>query len=529
MKRNFLKQHILIMGSAIMLGLPSCKKYLDVNQDPNNPSKVEAASRVIGVITTSSGASQWRGTREIAGVMQYGGLQTSTSAGYAAVNWRFNNGYFLWQNAYVNTMPNCVDLIVLGESEGNPHFVGVGKTMLALNYGLLTGQYGSIVVDDYYNGKDQLSLVPKFNDQKTVYERIQTLLDEAIAAFDRTDNKRELNVKKGDILYAGDITKWKRFAWALKARYYNHLSKKSSLYNADQVLDACGKAFNADGMDAEFAYLAGATLIDENPWSSWGGFESLTNPRYFSWTQFFVNMLTSFPVTNTLYQDPRISKIMTPAVSDGAYRGTASGAYIANGQGPLANGNAGDATKTSPNDYGRFSKSGYYTNTTSPFGFITYSEVKLIQAEALLRKGGNATAALNAYEEGVKSNMRKLGVSAVDVNNYWTAQLADGVAAHFTNLTQGLSHIMRQKYISLCLNPETWVDMRRMDYSASIYGPSLKRPANLNTAIFDAVNPNQWIQAMCYESNEQNRNPAAVGDNSEKTRLLTPLWIQKAE
>src|SRR5690606_39343764 len=66
------------------------------------------------------------------------------------------------------------------------------------------------------------------------------------------------------------------------------------------------------------------------------------------------------------------------------------------------------------------------------------------------------------------------------------------------------------------------LDMRRMDYSNAIYGPSLERPINLNDVVFDVNDPNQWIQAMCYETNEQNRNPDAVGDNSERTRLLTP-------
>ena len=526
--KNIIKNSLYIALAATSLGLGSCQKFLDVNEDPNNPSKVEAASRIAGAITTSSGAAQWRASREVAGVTQYGAIQSASSGGYSATNWRFTSGYFAWQNAYVITMPNAVDIIVLGEEEGNPHFVGVGKTLLALNFGLLTAQYGDIVVDDFYNGKDMISLVPKFNTQKEVYERLQTILDEAIAAFERTDNKRSLHVKNGDLLYQGDISKWKKFAWALKARYMNHLSKKSGLYNADEIIKACQNAFNGDGMDAEFPYLSGGLLVDENPWSSWGGFESLTNPRYFAWSQFFVNMLSSFPVTNKLYQDPRISKIMQPAASDGKYRGPAAGAFIANGQGVLPDGSPGDASKTKPDDYGRFSKSGFYTNTTSPFGFITYSEVKLIEAEARLRKG-DKPGALAAYEEGVKANMRKLGVSASDINAYWAAQVADNLTGHFDQLNTGLSHIMRQKYISLCLNPETWVDMRRMDYSSAIYGPSLKRPANLNTTIFDPNNNSQWIQAMLYESNEQNRNPEEVGDNSEKYRLLTPLWFNVVE
>lgn len=523
--RSANKAVIKSIGLVVIVVLlqASCKNYLDVNDDPNNPTKVSAANRIAGAISTSNGAAQWRGAREVAGITQYGLTAiTSTGSNRNAETWRFTASYFLWQNAYVNTMPNCVDLIVLGEDEGNMHFVGVGKTLLALNFGLLTDQYGAIVVDDYYDGRSQLELLPKFQDQETVYQRIQQLLDEALEAFGSSQNTVGLNANSGDLLYAGDIEKWKRFAWALKARYLNHLSKKSGLYDPQAIITACANAFNADGMDAEFAYLANGIMEDENPWSNWGGFAEGTNHRYFTWSQFFVNMLSSFPVSNTQYQDPRIGIIMQPG-EDGVYRGFRPGGGLAGGQGLLADGSPGDVSKTDSASYGRFSKSGFYTSTESPCPFITYAEVKFIEAEARLRSG-DASGALTAYEEGIKADMRKLGVSTNEIASYWQAQLADGITAHFESLATGLSHIMRQKYIALCLNPETWVDMRRMDYSKEIYGPSLMRPINLNDVVFDPNNADQWIQAMCYETNEQNRNPDAVGDNSERTRLLTPLW-----
>jgi len=521
-----LKQMIyftLITGLVI---LSSCEKYLDVNDDPNNPTKVSAANRIAGAITTSNGAAQWRGTREIAGVMQYGLTGLTAGSNRNAETWRFTASYFLWQNAYVNTLPNCVDLTVLGEEENNLQFVGVGKTLMALNFGLLTDQYGAIAVDDYYDGVSQINLTPIFNTQPEVYERIQKLLDEALVAFDG-ENQVGLNASNGDILYEGDVQKWKKFAWALKARYLNHLSKKSSLYDPQAIIQACQNAFDGDGMDAEFAYLDKGLDTDTNPWSNWGGFTSISDPRYLTWSQFFVNMLSSFPVTNKLYEDPRISKIMKPG-KDGIYRGLSPGSGLAGGQGRLADGSAGNTALTDSTYYGRFSHSGFYTSTTSPFPFITYSEVKFIEAEARLRNN-DATGALAAYEEGVKAHMRKLGVATDAINSYWLAQLADGVASHFNDLNKGLSHIMRQKYIALCLNPETWVDMRRMNYSKEIYGPSLTRPSNMNTVVFDQNNENQWIQAMIYETNEQNRNPDAIGDNSEKYRLLTPLWWNTEE
>jgi hypothetical protein len=505
---------LFLIIAIISLSLGSCKKYLDVNRDPSNPSQVPAHARLIGAITTTNGASMWRGAREIAGVVQYGTTRLLDGTNRNAEQWRFTSSYFFWQNAYVFTMPNCVDLIVLGKQEGNLHFAGAGQILLALNLGMLTDQYGSIVASDYYDGISQIKLQPRMDDQPTVYNTIDSLLTDAITLL-QGNNSVGLNFSGGDIMYKGDVSKWIKLAWSLKARYKNHLSKKGSLYDADAIIDACSKGFNADGMDAEFPYIAGAQQTDENPWASWGGFTTTVDPRYFTWSQFFVNILTKFPVTETTYQDPRITKIMKPG-DDGVYRGLRSGAGLAGGQ------DGTGSFKDSAN-YGPFSKSGFYTNATSPFPFITYSEVKLIQAEASLRDGDKAGALL-AYEEGVKANMRKLGVTPAQINDYWTAQLNDNLSAHFDNLTQGLSHIMRQKYITQCLNPETWVDMRRMDFSTAIYGPSLRRPANLNTVIFDPNLPNQWIRGMVYENNEQNRNPEAVGDNTEKYRLLTPLW-----
>lgn len=510
-------KEIMIRSSlaAILLSASSCKKFLDVNKDPNNPTAMPAHNRLVGAITTTNGASMWRGAREIVGVTQYGVTRNTTGTNRNAETWRFTASYFFWQNAYVFTMPNCVDLIVLGKEENNLHFAGAGQVLLALNLGMLTDQYGTIVARDFYDGKAQINLLPRMDDQPTVYAYIDSLLADAIQKFDGP-NTTPLNFSGGDIMYQGNVDKWKRFAWSLRARYMNHLSKKGNLYNAANIIAACKNGFNADGMDAQFAYLGTGQQTDQNPWASWGGFTDVANPRYFTWSQFFVNVLTKFPVTETPFVDPRISRIMKPAPSDGQYRGLRPGAGLAGGQ-------DGTGTFTNENDYGRFSRSGYYTDSTSPFPFITYSEVKLIEAEANLRAGNKADA-LAAYREGVTANMRKLNVTAPEIAAYWQAQEADNLSTHFDNLTQGLSHIFRQKYITQCLNPETWVDMRRMDYSTAIYGPSLRRPANINNVIFDVNNANQWIRGMVYETNEQNRNPDAVGDNSERTRLLTPVW-----
>lgn len=501
---------------VVLLGLTisACDEFLDVNADPNNPQFIPLENRLIGAITMTNGASMWRAAREITAVTQYAAAGTATNG---PETWRFTASYFFWQNAYTWAVPNCVDMVVQGKAEGSPHFAGAGRTLEALNFGMLTDQMGRIVVSEAYDGVSQVNLTPKFDEQEFVYQQIIEKLDEAIELFNTTNNAKGLNLAGGDIMYQGDINKWRRFAYSLKARYLNHLSKKSG-YNAQAVIQACQNAFNADGMDAEFPYLIGGAATEANPWSDigFGGFTSPTNPRYFSFTQFFVDVMKTLPVTNDPYTDPRIGIIMNPAASDGKFRGLIPGEGVPGGRvgtGPFINGD----------DYGRMT-GGFYSRGDSPFPFITYSEVKLIEAEARLRAGDKA-GALVAYEEGVKANMRRLGVPAVEITEYWNAVVANGLSSHFDNLINGLSHIMRQKYITQVFNPETWVDMRRMDYSQDIYGPSLRRPSNLNPLFQEG----EWIRAMIYENNEAVRNGDNVGNNNPEVRLRTPVWWDTAD
>lgn len=491
----------LVTGLLIASG---CSDFLDINDDPNNPQSIPLESRLIGSITMTNGASMWRASREITAVCQYAASGNATAG---AETWRFTASNFFWQNAYTWAIPNCVDMVVLGKAEGSPHFAGAGRTLEALNFGMLTDQYGRIPVREAYDGVTTARLTPAFDEQEDVYNQIIEKLDEAIELFNNPNNAKNLNLAGGDIMYQGDINKWRRFAYALKARYLNHLTKKSK-YNAQAVIDASANAFNADGMDAEFPYLDNATATEANPWSvkGFGGFTSPTNPRFFSYTQFFVDMLQTTPVTNTSLVDPRIGIIMNPAPSDGLFRGLIPGQGVPGG------------IATNGNNYGRVT-GGFYSKPDSPFPFITYSEVKFIEAEARLRSN-DKTGALAAYQEGIRANMRKLGVPANEIDAFWNALVADGVQQHFDNLTTGLSHIMRQKFIVQVFNPETWVDLRRMDYSQDIYGPSLNRPINLNPLF----GPGEWIRGMIYEGNEEVRNSANVGDNTPAVRLKTPMW-----
>ncbi|WP_299666070.1 SusD/RagB family nutrient-binding outer membrane lipoprotein [uncultured Polaribacter sp.] len=485
----------------------SCSEdYFDVNSSVTAPTteSLEPQYRIKGAIENMFTGIIYRGSREVLGITQYG---SQNVANYYSETWSSfltTGRYFLWQNAYVYSLPNTADLIVLGEKHNSPNFTAVGKILRAYGFGTTTDQYGAIVFNETYDGESSLNLTPEFDDQKTVYQGIATMLDEAIVEINQP-SEIALNEDGGDVFYSGNKEQWTRLAYALKARYLNHLSKKSAgdmAYDADAIIEACSKALQSNADNAFRSYGGGEAENDRQPFAV-GGYGS-SRVDYFS--HFFVELLKNSLNLSTTYEDPRL-KIIVPEAVNGGYQG------VKTGQGPLPDNSTGG-------DNYSLGNGGYYTSPTSPTYMMTYSEVKYIEAEARFRKGDMA-GAYTALKAGVQADFEKASVDSIDTANY-IATMDDEVGA--TGIT--LSHIMIQKYITLLFDPETWVDMRRMDYSNTIY-PGLERPVNVNLSIFP--DSNDWIQAMMYEYNEEDRNYENMPDNTPNVRLTTPVWWNVVE
>lgn len=490
--------------SILIIGLTSCSKdYFDVNSSTTAPTTLSLAPqyRIQGAIENTVATAQYRGVREVLGIEQYG---SQNSSAYYSESWNTYltwGNYYLWQNAYVYALPNTADLIYLGKQYDAPNYVAVGKILRAYILGMTTDQYGSIVMDETYDSESAMNITPKFQSQKEVYARIFTYLDEAIAQLDE-ESPIGLNAEGGDVLFNGDQEQWKKFAYSLKARYLNHLTKKSSgdfAYDPQAVIDAAEKGFSSNQDNALIQYTGGEMTNENQPFSV-NGYGS-TRFDYFS--DFFVNLLKNPLNLQDSVRDPRLP-IIVPEAVNGGYHGVVTGRGL--------NGDSGDNYSIG---YG-----GFYTQPDSPTYMMTYSEVKFIEAEAKFRSG-DVGGAYADFKTGVRADMEKLNVPQEEITSYMST-----IDSKIGEQNLGLSDIMVQKYIADMLNPETWVDMRRMDYSSDIY-PGLQRPENVNLDIFP--NDNDWIMAMMYEYNEEDRNYVNMPDNDPAIRLTTPVWWDVAE
>jgi hypothetical protein len=145
----------------------------------------------------------------------------------------------------------------------------------------------------------------------------------------------------------------------------------------------------------------------------------------------------------------------------------------------------------------------YYASDDSPILIITLAEVKFIVAEAALANNDKATA-YQAYLDGIRAHMEMLGVANPDtyIND-------PAVSVGEANITLDL--IMKEKYVAMFLNPETWNDARRFDYQYE----DMTLPANHNPDL-----GGQFVRRLVYPDSEISRNL----ENVPPVTILDRIW-----
>jgi len=106
----------------------------------------------------------------------------------------------------------------------NPLLLGISKVVEAH----LVGTYASLFGDIPYSEALTDNENPVFDKQIAVFEQLQVVLDDAIAALENAEGYGVLE----DFIFNGDRQKWLESAWTLKARYYTHTKEYSLAYTA---------------------------------------------------------------------------------------------------------------------------------------------------------------------------------------------------------------------------------------------------------------------------------------------------------
>ncbi len=488
--RRLMRGLVAVAGLALVAG--ACDKGLTaLNENPNEPTDVPATSILPEAIRDGVGR-----IFGVGGQLRLTGLWTQL---YAEIQYPDEDRYILrpsaiqgyWDGMYVVSLKDFQRIEQKGVVDGNPNYAAVGKTMKAWEFAAMTDIWGDIPYSEALQGDSTLNFQPKYDSQQSIYTDILAQLTAASNMIDAS----QPDFGSADLIYGGDMEKWRMFANSLRMRYAMRLVNVDPATAQSEFVAAYNAGvFTSNDDNAELDYLPANP--NSNPWyQDWE-----TRDDYGS-SATLIDTLKSF-------NDPRITYYAEPAEADGVYRGMPSG---------KPNNAPGLASTSRLGEYWR-------ANPGSTWVIMGYSEVLFLEAEAVER-GWIAGNASQLYQDAIRANMTQFQddatggytpyVASADIAAY----LAQSRVQLSSDRTTALKQIWLQEWISFFGNSwEAYSTWRRTGV------PDLKLAANNSQ--------NQIPVRIPYPDLEQSLNAdnwtAARTAQGLSTGFSTPVWWDAA-
>ena len=387
-----------------------------------------------------------------------------------------------WNMLYENLRDNE---ILLAKSRSNPAFAvyeGPALVFKAYVAMTLTDLYGDVPFTEAIQGKNGI-VTPRYDEQKDIYMGslgIIALLDKALNAMNAYKGAIRLN---GDVLYSGDLQKWKKLANSLKFKAFIRISGKENVSERLAALAREGQLILSPEEDAVFLFSSGPPNNFRMALAKTGDYN------------LFVMSGTIDSVFNVL-KDKRKELYFRPAASQpNVYRGLNNGP---------------DASRLSITA-GNYSLSGRIFREEAgklKANIMTSAEMYFLLAEAAEKRWISGDAK-QYYESGVRASFK-----------YWGSDLAEDyfqntAVAYKSAGNNPISQIITQKWIHNIINGyEGWIEYRRTGF------PKLKPvTASLNQNIFPVRLP--------YPASEEALNNANFRQASARfnnNSINVPVW-----
>ncbi len=305
----------IILGCVLVAGSISCKKWLDVNTDPDNPNNqsVLIQNRLPWIehfYMYSAGVANYR-TALQAGIY----YTTSASGNTFSTTWAAANGNSTtpYQTWFVAVSSNVIDMYNTAQKQGAYHYMAAANVFHALGFMQMLDLYGEMPYTEAATGNPS----PKPDDGKTIFNGCMDKLNEAISLFDMAQEAGAPALSVGDYMNNGDVGKWIKLCWGLKARYMLKLSKKTDLYNADSVLYCLSKGPQSNADNTVVPCFNNSTVTDfllGDPVVTNGNFNYAAYGSGQRISQYYYNLLTNLRGSGTT--DPRMTKIVPASMSN---------------------------------------------------------------------------------------------------------------------------------------------------------------------------------------------------------------------
>lgn len=537
-------KYITIITMACALFFASCSdEYMEnMNTDPSKAATIDPnAQLTTAQLQTYGDLSMmeiyrnyhYAFTQQLMGcwnTTNYGGRHTLDN----------NEMSRIWTSFYTQSLKNIIDAQYrTAEDAEKVNINSVLRIYRVYLMSIITDTYGDAPFSEAGLGFLEGKFNPKYDKQEDIYNAFFLELEDAVNKIDPTKDK-----VTGDLIYAGDVTKWQQLANSLRLRFAMRISNVNptkAQTEFENALAANGGVITDASSDALIKYMTIAFSFGQEAHSDYRG-NSLSqllfgndpanNPSYLCSTFF-----------NQLYNsgDPRTFKI-SRCYYDGLMSATSPDNRVDITQEMIEKGIA-----FSPRDPGAYSwepwPTGYdsdicaelavnnpsvtatmarevepklannFLKSDNPGVVMTSAEVKFLMAEATVKKWNvGSVSAEDLYKQGVRAAIDFLtdnyGCTATTDAEFDAFIQDKGAFGHTDN--QKLEAINTQAWILHFTNPaECWANVRRSGY------PKLKSPAEYGFGQY-LTGGTEIPVRLCYPVLESSYNKKSYNEAIER-------------
>jgi len=496
----------------ILVAIVGCDVgFNGINSNPNANTFAEA--KYVLPYAQETAVNLMQGGLDVSNLyMQYYSNLLYANAGIYEYNPASANGE--WSTFYIDILENLNQIIITAKETNQVNQEAIATIVSVWTVQNMTDLWGDIPYTEANLGNapiDQKVISPKYDTQESIYNNLIVKLNNTIDIIDESSSP----FGSEDLIYNGDMAKWKKFAITLKLRIYMRLSEVNPGLAESGIQDVYdeGGYFTSN---ADNAFKAYSQFPNNHP----------DNEQY----RLREDDKVSATIVDTLaaLNDPRLRVYASPTFDSNSYIGLPAG--LEQGAG---------FTNSSVSPFGA-----YFVAPTTPGIIMTYSEVLFIFSEASAR--GWLTipgkTAGDLYEEAITANMEMYNQENLDAvlgsfpGDDTYNQLSLDETEFPTGITaQEISDYLQepgvawdpakwreliglQKWVKFYFQgTQGWHEWKRLNYPVLVPG---------RDALLDQV-PVRWI----YPQNEQSFNNAnlmeAVSRLDGADDLITPIWWDK--
>ena len=291
-----------IAALGIVLLMAGCKDFLDINADPNNPTKASLTTILPFVEANTIGALGFgtAGITDILGVYTHQIVQRGNQDDYLVQANEFSLRA-CWDQLYTVSLPDMNQIIKQANAENKPVYAGIARALKMHMFSIIVDLWGSVPFTEA--GDPSKYLFPHYDSDEAIYANLLTQLDTALVDLGKDGPKPG----DDDLIYGGDTDKWIKYVNSVKLSIYNKV-RLTSLYDQAKVNALLGSPLLTNGSD-NFQLKYNTSITPENRNPGYVREYAQGNPQYYISPYFYLMLKGEQACQNTLLvgiHDPRI-------------------------------------------------------------------------------------------------------------------------------------------------------------------------------------------------------------------------------